>query len=204
MSAGRLLIAALVLAVLGGLAYWSDKSKKAEEAKTSAGTSTKLVKVKDEDIRKIEIVRKANPPTVVERGANNQWELKSGEPFRVDQSEANSLVSSLTGLSQDRVVEEKAADLAPFGLAAPAFELRVSSKDGKTQRLLIGDDTPTTGSFFAKLDGDAKIFTIYSGTKTSLDKSAKDLRDKRLLTFDSGKLTRVELTAKGQPIEFGK
>src|SRR5207344_2026215 len=28
--------------------------------------------------------------------------------------------------------------------------------------------------------------------------------DKRLLTFDGDKLTRVELQAKGQPIEFGK
>ena len=36
------------------------------------------------------------------------------------------------------------------------------------------------------------------------DKTANDLRDKRLLTFDSEKLTRVELSSKGQPVEFGK
>ena len=40
--------------------------------------------------------------------------------------------------------------------------------------------------------------------KSSLDKSSKDLRDKRLLTFDSDKLTRVELPAKGSSVEFGK
>ena len=40
--------------------------------------------------------------------------------------------------------------------------------------------------------------------KSSLDKRPDDLRDKRLLTFDSDKLTRVELQAKGQAIEFGK
>src|SRR5581483_8044871 len=40
--------------------------------------------------------------------------------------------------------------------------------------------------------------------KTSLDKNLNDLRDKRLLTFDSDKLSRVELTAKGQTMEFGK
>src|SRR5207237_9258417 len=46
--------------------------------------------------------------------------------------------------------------------------------------------------------------TIASYNKTSLDKTPNDLRDKRLLTFDSDKLTRVELTAKGQSVEFGK
>jgi hypothetical protein len=37
-----------------------------------------------------------------------------------------------------------------------------------------------------------------------LDKSLNDLRDKRLLTFDSDKLGRIELTAKKQTIEFGR
>ena len=39
------------------------------------------------------------------------------------------------------------------------------------------------------------MFTVASCVKTSLDKTSKDLRDKRLLTFDSDKLTRVELAA---------
>ena len=32
----------------------------------------------------------------------------------------------------------------------------------------------------------------------------KDLRDKRLMTFDQDKISRVELTAKHQTIEFGR
>jgi phage-related protein len=42
-----------------------------------------------------------------------------------------------------------------------------------------------------------------SFAKSNLDKSSKDLRDKRLLTFNSDKLTRVDLSAKGT-YEFGK
>ena len=48
------------------------------------------------------------------------------------------------------------------------------------------------------------MFTVASIVKTSLDKRPDDLRDKRLLTFDSDKLTRVELQAKGPAVEFGK
>jgi hypothetical protein len=43
-----------------------------------------------------------------------------------------------------------------------------------------------------------------SSSKTSLEKESKDLRDKRLLTFDQEKATRVELNAKKESIEFGR
>ena len=40
-------------------------------------------------------------------------------------------------------------------------------------------------------------YTIASYTKTNFDKTSNDLRDKRLLTFDSDKLTRLELAGQG-------
>ena len=54
------------------------------------------------------------------------------------------------------------------------------------------------------LEGDPRVFTVASYVKTGLDKSLNDLRDKRLLTFDQDKLSRVELIAKKQDIEFGR
>jgi hypothetical protein len=114
------------------------------------------------------------------------------------------MVTTLSSLNADRLVEEKPADLAEFGLASPALEVVVELKDGKTRRLLIGDETPTGYGWFAKLADDPRVFTIASYNKSSLDKTPRDLRDKRLLTFSTDKLTRVELMAKGQTIEFGK
>jgi ribosomal protein L12E/L44/L45/RPP1/RPP2 len=68
----------------------------------------------------------------------------------------------------------------------------------------VGDE-PTGGGAYAKLAGDAHVYTIASYVKTSIDKTPNDLRDKRLLTFDQDKLTRVDLQpAKGDTIEFGK
>ncbi|MCP5111987.1 MAG: DUF4340 domain-containing protein, partial [bacterium] len=66
------------------------------------------------------------------------------------------------------------------------------------------DETPTGANYFVKLDGAPRVFTMASFNKTSFEKTPWDLRDKRLLTFDSDKLSRVELTAKGQTMEFGK
>ena len=114
------------------------------------------------------------------------------------------MVSTLANLNADKVVEDKATDLKPYGLDIPTLDVQIVRKDGKTDHLLIGDDTLNGSGAYAKLASDAKVVTVATTTKTSLDKRPDDLRDKRLLTFDSDKLSRVELAAKGPAVEFGK
>jgi len=63
----------------------------------------------------------------------------------------------------------------------------------------------TAGSaVFAKLESDPRVFTIANYNKASIDKTANDLRDKRLLTVDFDKLSKIELVTKKQNIEFGR
>src|SRR5205823_654359 len=126
------------------------------------------------------------------------------KPLPADQDAVASMVTSLSSLNADKVIEDKADDLKPYGLADPTLTVQVKRKDGKTDQVLIGDDTPTGSGAYAKLANDPRVFTIASFVKSGLDKRPDDLRDKRLLAFDQDKLTRVELQAKGQAVEFGK
>lgn len=199
-----LLIAALVLAVLGGAIYWSNRAKKAEESKPSPDAPPKILTLEAAQIQQIEIRRAGAEPVILKRQDSGPWTMTTPPQFPVDQDAAGGMVTTLTSLTADRLVEEKPSDLAEFGLANPALEIVVTLKDGKTRRLLIGDETPTGYGWFAKLADEAKVYSLASYNKSSLDKTARDLRDKRLLTFNTDTLTRVELTAKGQTIEFGK
>jgi hypothetical protein len=48
------------------------------------------------------------------------------------------------------------------------------------------------------------VFTMATYNKSSFTKNLNDLRDKRLLIFDSDKVSSIELTAKKQTIAFGR
>jgi hypothetical protein len=198
-----LLIAVVVLAALGGAVWWSNKAKEAEAKKPAADATPKLVSIPEDQVAKVQIRKSGGEDLVLDR-KSGKWEITAPQPLTADQDAVGSLVSTVSALSSDRVVEEKAPDVSQYGLAKPALDVTVTKKDGKSQQVLVGDETPTSSGYFAKLAGDPRVFTIPSYSKTSLDKSAQDLRDKRLLTFDQNKLTRVELTAKGQDLEFGK
>jgi hypothetical protein len=198
-----LIIAAALLMVLGGLVWWSNKSKDASAGKTVDPSKPILVAVPEDQVARIEVKRTAGETTVVER-KGGAWEITAPAPLRADQDAVASMASTAASLQSEQVVADKAADLGEFGLVPPAIEVTVTGKAGKAQKVTFGDETPTGGSFFARADGSPRVVTVASFTKQSLDKTAEDLRDKRLLTFNQDKLSRVEVSAKGQAIEFGK
>ncbi len=197
-----LLVAVAVLVLLGGAVWWSNK-KQASAAKSSTDTSIKLLTIPDDQFQEIHIQKAGAEPEDLKR-QDGKWQLTAPKALPADQDTAVSLVSTLSNVTADAVIEPKATDLAPYGLAHPSIDVQVKRKDGKTDELQIGDDTPTGSGAYAKLAGDPRVVTIGTYVKSGVDKSPNDLRDKRLLTFDSDKLTRVELEAKGQTIEFGK
>ena len=163
-----------------------------------------MLTIPEDQIREVRIEKTGGERTLLRKGDDGKWQIVEPQPLRADQDTVNSMVSTLSSLSADKLVEEKAADLSPYGLNKPGLTVKVARKDGKTSDVAIGDEVLTGSGSYAKVAGDPRVFTIASFTKTSLEKTANDLRDKRLLTFDSEKLTRVNVNAKGQDVEFGK
>jgi hypothetical protein len=195
-----LLIAVVLLAALSGLVWWSNKKQAATKP---ADTTTKILTIPDDQFQYIRIKNVANQ-TIDLAKQDNKWAMTEPKPLPADQDEVSSMVSTLGSLNADKTVADKDADLHAYGLDIPTLDVTIAKKDGKTSELLVGDATLDNTGYYAKLAGDPHVYTIASYAKTNLDKTPEVLRDKRLLTFDPDKLTRVELAVKGQNIEFGK
>ncbi len=205
MKMNSLLIAAIVLAALSGVLYWSNHRKPAEDAvKVSADAPVKILTLTQADITKVQIKKKSGDDVELQKDSAGKWQIAGAKPLRADQNEVSSMLSTLSSLTSERLIEQKAANLADYGLAQPSVEVDVTEKDNKTQKLLIGDNAPSGNAAYVALAGDPRVFTLANYSKTSLEKSEKDLRDKRLLVFEQDKLSRVELNAKKVDIEFGR
>ncbi len=199
-----LIVAIVILAGLTGALYWSNRQKPAETAEASADAPPKILTLKQEDISKIDLRKRGGDELVLAKDGAGKWQITAPKPLGVEQSTVSPMLSSLASLTAGRLVEEKASDLAPYGLGDPALKATVTEKNNKTHILLLGDDTPAGSAVYAKLEGDPRVFTIASYNKSNIDKSVNDLRDKRLLTVDSDKISKVELIVKKEDIEFGR
>lgn len=205
MKGRGLLIAAVVLAALAGTLYWSNHRKPATSSLTSAAESSpKILDVTPADVSGITISKTGSPVLTLSKNEAGKWQITAPKPLPADQDSVSTLLSNLSPLNSDRLLEEKAAELNAYGLAKPAVEISLTEKNRKSEDLLLGDDTPTGSGAYAALKGDPRVFIVASYHKTGLDKTENDLRDKRLLTFDSEKLSRVELTGKKQTIELAR
>jgi hypothetical protein len=197
-----LLIAVALLAIVGGGIWWSNKKQAATPEKSPTDTSTKLLTIPADQFQEIRIKKPTETQDL--KLVDGKWRIVEPKPLAADQDSVTSMVTSLSALSADKTIDENPADLSAYGLTTPTLDITITKKDGKTAGVLVGDATPTNSGNYAKLADSPKVYTIASYVKTGLDKSDSDLRDKRLMTFDSDKITRVVLAAKGAPVEFGK
>lgn len=205
MKIRSLIVAAFVLLLLVGALYWSEHRKPTDQAaKASADMPPAILKLDEAAIAKLELKKRSAEPIVLTKSSPGTWQITQPKPLNADQNAVSGVISTLSSLNSERLVEDKASDLKQYGLDQPALEVDITEKDNKTQRLLIGDETPAGSALYAMLAGDRRIFTMASYQKTSIEKSLNDLRDKRLLTMSADKISRLEIIRKNQTIEFGR
>jgi hypothetical protein len=190
-----LLSAAFVLAALLGALYWSNRHKTNEDTsvKASPDAAPKILWLNQTDVTRMVIRRKDQPELDVVRSDSGAWQITAPKPLAADKDAVSSVLSLLSPLNSDRLIEEKASDLSRYGLTEPALEVDITLKDNKTQKLLVGDQTPSGSAYYAVLAGDPRLYTIATYNKSGLEKTADDLRDKRLLAADFDKVSQIEL-----------
>ena len=196
MKANPLLVAAILLALLGG-AVWYTRENPPEDD----DARPTVVDVEQDEIREVSLLRKDEDPLTVVRGEDDEWEFGNGSDVPVDQSAVDQLVSSLASLNAERVVSENVVDWGPYELEEPELAVGFKLAEGGSA-VHFGRDTPTGSGVFARLEDDPRLFTLYSYNKTSFEKSQFDLRDKRLLDLDDASISSVTVAAGGRKMQF--
>jgi hypothetical protein len=204
MKLRNLIVAIIVLGALTGALYWSNNHKPSDDTANKTDDAPSILKLDQSSITKVELKNRDEAPTVLEKNNFGAWQITAPKLYSADPSNVASTLSSIASLNAQRVVEDKPADLKPYGLAPPNVEINVTEKDNKSHKLLLGDDSPTGNTVYAMLAGDPRVFTIASFNKSSIDKSLNELRDRRLLQVNVDQVSRIELVQKNQTIEFDR
>jgi len=197
-----LLVALGLLIVLGGAIFYLNR--KGTDSADKGSTTPSLLTVKTADIARIEIARPAGETTVLERDSAGAWKITAPVPYPTDSDAMFALTGALSNVASDKTVDEKPGDLSQYGLAPAVVTVTVRLKNGQSKKLLLGEAAAIGASIYASAAGDPRVYTVASYTKEALDKTSADLRDRRLMTFNAGKVTRVVLTAHKTATEFGK
>lgn len=201
MKPRSLVAAAVLLAALSAGVWWAKKHPQSTSSTTAS--TVKLVDIPADQVQQINIKKKDGTGIELKR-TNGKWQIVAPEALSADQDAVSGLTSALAPLSADSVVAENRSAGSQYGLNNPSLTVTLDLKNGKKDTIQFGDDAPAGSLVYATADSGAKIYAVSSSVKSSFDKSVNDLRDKRLLTFNSEKLTSIELTTPKGSLTFGK
>jgi uncharacterized protein DUF4340 len=196
------LVVLLVVAVaIGGIAVRTGK----EEAK-KAEAKEKGEKLFDFDKAHAKVLRLSKGGQLVvqvEKG-DKGWQLTQPVQAPGDDAIIDPLLTALSNLKEKKAIEGE-KDLKPFGLEKPAMEISLKLDDGKEQALQLGGENSFDNTLYAKKQGDSTVRVIDAWQKNTLDKSAFDLRDKRVTKLpDGAEVKRIEVTSVSSPYTLEK
>jgi hypothetical protein len=197
---GSTILLIVVAAALGAYLYFVD-------AKKPVADETAKKKVFSLDAGKIEqmqIKSDSGDVTVLKKDAKG-WNVVTPINGTADQNNATDVATNLATLEENRLVEENAADLKPFGLANPRIDITFNvAGEKEPKRILFGDLSPTNVGLYAKLANDNRVFLVPTSVNTSVNRSTFDLRDKTALKFETLAVDSIELVSKSQSIRLVK
>lgn len=193
--------AVVVLAVLGGLLWWSQRHK---PAPSTAASGPALLTLKPSEIASFTLKAKGAQAITLVQSPPGLWKITAPASYAADSSAVNELTASLTPLHAQRIVEDQASNLSQFGLAEPALEIDIDAKKGGATRLLLGDHTPTGDAVYAVTAGNQHLYTVADSIESVLNKKLPDLRDRRLIPIASGEVNSIDLVHDRQTISFAR
>src|SRR5579872_6856787 len=108
-----LLIAVVLLAVLAGAIWWSNKKQAATPAKSATDTSSKLLTIPADQFQEIRIKKQTEVQDV--KLVDGKWRMLQPKPLAADQDAITSMVTSLSALTADKTIDDNATDLKAYG-----------------------------------------------------------------------------------------
>jgi len=180
------IICLVLLLIIGGYAFVTSYYSRPVPAE-------KLLKVSAGDIAKIDL-KYPDRELAVERPKGGVWRIVKPISVDADQTTVNNLARAIALAQVTRTVEDKATNLAPFGLAKPAVVVTVSTFKGQTLPAIeVGKTTPVGFSAYVMRGGNPAVMLTSSVFPSGMNKTIDQLRNRDLLTFKVDDVARFTI-----------
>ncbi|HUY20689.1 MAG TPA: DUF4340 domain-containing protein [Candidatus Binataceae bacterium] len=182
MSLRNTIIVLILLIVVGGYALIIGLGSKPIPPPT-------LLKFKDKDVTAIEL-KYPDREVLLRRGADGGWQIEKPIEAKADRATVKTLINAIANCQLKETLEQKPADLAPFGLKNPRALVTVTIKGkGALPPIELGNKTPVGYSAYARVGDKPAVVLVAESFSADMMKTANDFRDRSLMNF---KVDQVE------------
>lgn len=176
----------VVLAGFWAFAHSEDYFREqAEEPVMLLGTDT----IDPELVTTFRIVN--GEETTVLTKQEGKWVMTSPEAYPVNSYAVDEWLDTLTTANLASVVEENPADIEKYGLSSEDKVITVTTEDGGTIQLALGNSLPTGSNVYAQVE-EGQVVSISGTTASNLLVGPLQLMDTTPFEWDNDQLTSLE------------
>lgn len=192
----NLIIGVLFAALLAFVYFYEIRG--GEDRRAESDKTKKLVDFSESEAKRLTIDH-IDSLIVIEK-VQDRWMIEAPVECEADQEAVDRYLRNLREVERDKVVEEAGRvrdnpEVAQkYRLHAPRLKVVVETATGSTDTIWWGADSPTQRFVYVQQRGsNPEIFTVQAWRFDNLDKHLFDLRDRRVLAFEKGKVREVRL-----------
>lgn len=196
------IILVLIAAILGGVYLFANsrQAKTPDATKQQESGSIKFFEVDSQKVSEITVEKDSDK--IVYQRKDKDFIVSYPADFKADSSRINSVVTNVSNLFVEKVVEENATDTAKYGFNKP---IRVTVKyDGGVEEFEIGNMNSTKDSYYIRKKNNNKIYTVGTYTIQSIDVTKNDLRDRTLFTVKAEDIAGLSYKRNGSLVFTSK
>ncbi|MCX7714205.1 MAG: DUF4340 domain-containing protein [Clostridia bacterium] len=193
-------IIGVVLAALVGMLFWVNTLEpQKEETQTSTETPKfTAYKIDSENVSSF-IIKSKGLEIMAKNLGDGKWSLNDVSPDELDSSKVSDLVTTVTTMISNYEIAKDSFVLSEYGLENPYITIDIANKDGSSDRLLIGDKSPTTGEYFFLKQGDSTVYSIYAYKVDTMLKHVSYYQSYNRFKVQTSDINEIILKRKNKP-----
>ena len=138
------------------------------------------------------------------RSKNDGWDIQNPIQSAADLSTVNSLFFDLKEAKVKEYIKISKDIPESFGLEIPKKSFSLKMKSSKTWTLKLGNQSADGQQVFAQRTGEQSVFSISKVVVDKLFRSLHDLRNKKILNFESDEVNKVLIQTPANFFELRK
>jgi hypothetical protein len=162
-----------------------------------------LLEFEEKEILQLSLQSKSETIRVI-RDKSDNWNIQSPIKTAADLSTVNSLLFDLKEAQITNYIKISMDTPESFGLDNPKKSISLKIKNSKTWTLQLGNQSADGQQVFAQRVGQQTVFSISKEIVDKLFRSLHDLRNKKILRFESDEVNKVLIQTSENLFELRK
>ncbi len=190
-AAGSCVLIALIIAVTVKNISWKDNNSYTLFSEDTSKLDTVSVEYNGETV-------------TAENLKDSVWTINGKDRSEIDSAKAFTLASTVSTVISKVKIADGMNNSAQYGLDKPQLTVTITTLDGQTAKLRVGDMEERTGNYYISLDGDNSVYTLY-GYKADILKQPVDYYgDFNRLNINTDDIIKISILHDENAIELEK